>query len=135
MAFGQGRKKYDGSMLDLILPEYEMASKIIYSMTEVLGWDDIRKNYPDRDAAAKQRDRFEDAWKAKEAAKLYKAIDDDTGFVYLIANPITWGLRGKIGEKCTLVKPVPRKVGHINDLLKSAAQTGAQVGAVDWGDI
>lgn len=118
-------KKWNGDMLDMIYPEYERVSRMPTSVTEVPGFWELMSKYQDKDEAAKQRDKFEDAWLASEVGKLYKALTMETGEVSLITNPRTWGLKRQASGADCMVRDKPKKLGHILDLIKGDAMFGS----------
>lgn len=129
MSYGN-RPKYSGEMLDGILPEYERISKAPSSITEVPGFWEIAKQFPDRDEAARERDRFDNRFFASEKNKLYKALNYVTGEVFLMKNPLCRDVVIRNGVSY-VQHPKPRKVGHINDLLSGDIFTGLKSNSFD----
>jgi len=112
MSFKSAGKKYNGDMLDNVLHEYERASKIVNSITELPEFWEIVNSGRERQEISKEIDRLEDRWLSRERNKLYKAIDDQTGIVYLIRNPAVREFKAPN----TIVSNSPRKVGHISEI-------------------
>lgn len=122
MSYG-AKQKYTGDMLDGVLPQYERISKAPSSITDISGFWEIAKQFPDKDQAAKERDKFEDRFLAQERKKLYKAMNYNTGEVFLIQNPICREIIYRAGVGY-VQRIEPKKMGHIDDLKNNAPMIG-----------
>jgi hypothetical protein len=66
--------------------------------------------------------------------RLYKALDQRSGEVYLVTNPAAWARRADADGRTTLIRPMPVGKGHIGSLPKETQQERPALPPADvWG--
>jgi hypothetical protein len=105
------KRIWTGADLDNVLSEYPKAETMPESITEVPGFMQIE--------SPRERDEFEQRFMREESTRYYKSIDSKSGIVYLIKNPLCWDTISHGDGRCTRIRPYPRKMGTVAELLSA----------------